>query len=185
MRRVAGELGTGAASLYRYLDRREDLLDLMSDATAAEYSLNPPTGDWLADVVDVGIQARTIMRRHPWLADLVPRRPTLGPNGLALLQHFLEILTPHPADNAAKLEAFGILMAVTAVYVQAEHADGSASQQRNASFLTHALSSGEWPRLTELLSEPPPASRSERDRYAEVIGRILSGMLGPRGGSTR
>ena len=38
MRRVAAELGTGAASLYRYVDTREELLDLMSDATGAEYS---------------------------------------------------------------------------------------------------------------------------------------------------
>jgi hypothetical protein len=27
MRRVAAELGTGAASLYRYVDSRDDLLD--------------------------------------------------------------------------------------------------------------------------------------------------------------
>src|ERR1700733_1336935 len=40
MRRVAAELGTGAASLYRYLDTREDLLDLMIDATGSE---NLPT----------------------------------------------------------------------------------------------------------------------------------------------
>src|SRR5580658_6298875 len=80
MRRVAAELGTGAASLYRYLDTRDDLLDLMTDSAGAEYILGPPTGDWLADVVDIGQQARTIMKRHPWLADLVPRRPALGPN---------------------------------------------------------------------------------------------------------
>jgi AcrR family transcriptional regulator len=35
MRRVAAELGTGAASLYRYVETREDLLDLMTDATGA------------------------------------------------------------------------------------------------------------------------------------------------------
>src|ERR1035438_1052593 len=45
MRRVAAELGTGAASLYRYLQRREDLLDLMSDSTGAEYVLGAPTGN--------------------------------------------------------------------------------------------------------------------------------------------
>ena len=35
MRRVAAELGTGAASLYRYVETRDELLDLMCDATGA------------------------------------------------------------------------------------------------------------------------------------------------------
>ena len=34
VRRLAAELGTGAASLYRYVATREDLLDLMTDETA-------------------------------------------------------------------------------------------------------------------------------------------------------
>src|SRR5580693_7893199 len=47
MRRVAAELGTGAASLYRYVETREDLLDLMTDAISAEYELAPPSSNWL------------------------------------------------------------------------------------------------------------------------------------------
>src|SRR5215468_4033019 len=46
MRRVAAELGTGAASLYRYVETRDELLDLMTDEVAAEYSLPAPSGDW-------------------------------------------------------------------------------------------------------------------------------------------
>lgn len=42
MRRVAASLGTGAASLYRYVDTREDLLDLMIDATGSEYLVTAP-----------------------------------------------------------------------------------------------------------------------------------------------
>ncbi len=45
----------------------EDLLDLMIDATGSEYVFAVPTGDWLADLLDIGDQARAIMRRHPWL----------------------------------------------------------------------------------------------------------------------
>ena len=177
MRRVAAELGTGAASLYRYLDTREDLLDLMSDAAGSEYRLDPPTGNWLRDLTELGRQARTIMGRHPWLADLAPRRPALGPNGLTLLQYFLEVLEPHPAGNAVKLEAFGMLMAVTAVFVQAEHSDSSVSQQRNAAYLEQAVSSGEYPRLGQLLAESVVAP-DDPDRYAKVIGRVISGLLG-------
>jgi AcrR family transcriptional regulator len=177
MRRVAADLGTGPASLYRYLESREDLLDLMSDAAGAEYSFGTPSGDWLADLVALGTQARAIMRRHPWLADLVPRRPTLGPNGVALLQHYLEVLEAHPASNTAKLEAFGMLFAVTAVFVQAELSGGPASQRRNAAYLRQIISSGEYPRLGQLLAGPSAAA-GDADRYAELIRRILTGLLG-------
>jgi AcrR family transcriptional regulator len=96
MRRVAAELGTGAASLYRYVESREDLLDLMTDATGGEYELAPPAGDWLADLVALGEQARVIFRRHRWLAGLTMTRPVIGPNGTALIEHFLTLLQGHP-----------------------------------------------------------------------------------------
>jgi AcrR family transcriptional regulator len=179
MRRVSAELGTGAASLYRYLDTREDLLDLMSDAAGAEYALGPATGDWLADLTEVGQQARSIMRRHPWLAGLIPGRPSLGPHGLALVQHVLEVLEQHPADTSAKLEAFAILMAVTAVFVQAELAEGASSQERNAASLAHAVASGDYPRLAQLLPAGSPATADPAARFGGILGRILSGLLGP------
>jgi AcrR family transcriptional regulator len=108
MRRVAAELGTGAASLYRYVDTREDLLDLMIDFTGSEYADAAPAGDWLADLLEIGEQARGIMRRHRWLPSLLITRPVLGPNCLGLLEHFLGVLAAHPAGTAAKLEAFAI-----------------------------------------------------------------------------
>jgi AcrR family transcriptional regulator len=179
MRRVAAELGTGAASLYRYLGSREDLIDLMIDSTGAEYSFNAPTGNWLADLLDIGRQARAIMARHPWLPTLITSQSVLGPNGLLLLEHALEALTPHPATNAAKLEAFAVLNAVTALFVQNELGGASARQQRNAAYLQYALASGEHPRLAQLLAVESPAPTEPADPYEDVLARILSGLLAP------
>jgi AcrR family transcriptional regulator len=184
MRRVAAELGTGVASLYRYVDTREDLLDLMIDSTASEYVFTAPTGDWLADLLDLGEQARAIMQRHPWLPFLLITRSVLGPNGIVLLEHVLEALAPHPAGTAAKLEAFAILNAFTALLVQNELAGGSAQQQRSAAYLYHALATGRHPRLAELLApassepiSPSEAAPDPADRYRDILGRILSGLL--------
>jgi AcrR family transcriptional regulator len=183
MRRVAAGLGTGAASLYRYVDTREDLLDLMIDSTCSEYVFAAPTGDWLADLLDIGEQARTIMRRHPWLPSLLITRSVLGPNGLVLLEHALEALASHPAGHAAKLEAFAMLNAATALFVQNEFGGGSARQQRNAAYLHHALTTGRHPRLAELLAPAPEqASKPEAapepsERYRGILARILSGLL--------
>ena len=49
---------TGPASLYRYLASRDDLLDLMADSVASEFELVFRNGDWLANLLDVGRQAR-------------------------------------------------------------------------------------------------------------------------------
>ena len=182
MRRVAAELGTGAASLYRYVETREDLLDLMSDATGAEYELAPPSGNWLADLVAFGEQARTIFRRHRWLAGLAMTRPVIGPNGIGLIEHFLTLLQGHPASVEAKMEAFGMLNGITAAFALQEQADPGL-QARNLAYLGHTLTSGGHPRLAALLSAqaqaqlPPPEELA--DRYPDLIARVLTGLLGP------
>jgi AcrR family transcriptional regulator len=179
MRRVATELGTGAASLYRYVDTREDLLDLMSDAVGSEYELAGPTGDWLADLVAVGEQTRAIMLRHPWLASLLPVRSPLGPRGLDLIEYVLTVLAGHPAATSAKLEAFAMMTALAALFVQAETAGDSAVRQRNAVFLRHAVTSGERPELARLLAGAEQAPADPADRFTGVLGRVLYGLLGP------
>lgn len=179
MRRVAAELGTGAASLYRYLRTREELLDLMTDAVGAEYELSAPSGDWLADLLAFGEQVRAAFRRHPWAAGLTLTRPVIGPNGLALIEHVLEILRPHPAGIAAKLEAFAMVNGVTATFALQEQSS-AGFQEHNAAYLRHAIASGEYPRLAELSTQAdPPTAEPPADRYPDLMARILTGILSP------
>ncbi|MGW5157972.1 TetR/AcrR family transcriptional regulator [Nonomuraea wenchangensis] len=81
MRRIAGELGTGAMSLYRYVPRRDDLFDLMIDLAMSEIELpDGPSGDWRGDLTLLARQVRATGLRHPWLIALLTSRPTLGPH---------------------------------------------------------------------------------------------------------
>lgn len=176
MRRVAAELGTGAASLYRYVATRSDLLDLMADSAGAEYDLGAPSGDWLADLLDVAGQARAIMLRHPWLPALVITRATLGPHGVDMIEHVLNLVKDHPADLATKLEAFGTLMAVTATFVQNETATDQAAQQRQATYLHHIATDGQHPHLAALLARATPPE-DHADRFTKLMTRILTGLL--------
>jgi AcrR family transcriptional regulator len=180
MRRVAAELGTGAASLYRYVLTREDLLDLMTDAAGAEWEPAPPTGDWLADLTAFGEQARVIFRRHRWLAGLTMTRPVIGPNGIALIEHFLTLLQEHPAGLEAKMEAFAMLNGITAAFALHEQADHGL-QARNLAYLGHALTSGQHPRLAAFLTPQAQLPHPEElaDRYPDLIARVLTGLLGP------
>ncbi len=178
MRRVAAELGTGPASLYRYVASRDDLLDLMADSVAAEFVVTGSCGDWLADLMHLGHQARAIMLRHPWLPAIVIGRGTLGPRGADLLEYVLTVLVDHPADSPAKIEAFAMLMAVTAAYVQHQVSADQAAQQRQVAYLEHVAGDGAHPKLAALLSAMAPAA-PDQDRFEAVLARVLTGLLPP------
>ncbi|MBM9623425.1 TetR/AcrR family transcriptional regulator [Streptomyces zhihengii] len=177
MRRLAATLGTGAASLYRYVATRDDLLDLMIDSTAREYHLPAPSGDWQADLLAIAHEARRIMRRHPWLPSLVVTRPGLGPHGVDLLEHLLDVLADHPAEPAHKLEAFAVLNALTALFVQNELAATHSGAQRRSSYLGHVAAAGTHPRIAATLAATQPETTAH-DRFATVLARALSGVLG-------
>jgi AcrR family transcriptional regulator len=176
MRRLAAELGTGAASLYRYVATREDLLDLITDETATEFDLPPPSGDWQAGLLSVARQARDIMRRHPWLPALVITRPVLGPHGADLLEHVLDILADHPAEPGRKLEAFALLNAFTALFAQNERAAADTDPHPRPAYLEHVAAAGTHPRITAVLSAL--TGDEPHDLFDETILRIVSGTLG-------
>ncbi|MEU6860733.1 helix-turn-helix domain-containing protein [Glycomyces sp. NPDC046736] len=175
MRGVAEELGTGPASLYRYVTGRDDLLDLMVDATAAEYRLAAPTGDAALDLADLAEQALAIMLRHPWLPELVLTRPVLGPGTVAVLDHVLLILDGYPGP--AKLEVFALLNAITATFALGEIA-ASKRAGHAAAYLAYVAASGERPRVTELMAElaETDAGGRRRERLRELIGNLVDSL---------
>jgi len=170
MRHVAAELGTGAGSLYRYVETREDLLDLMADHVAGEYRLDAPTGAWLDDLVALGLQAREIHRRHPWLPELTLTRPVTGPNGLEVTEHVLAVLADHPAPDGEKLVALAMLTAVVAAIARAEASP--IDLHRSARFVAHVVARGHHPHLAAL--DPAPG---DADPLPEALRRILGGLL--------
>jgi AcrR family transcriptional regulator len=177
MRRVAASLGTGAASLYRYVTNRDDLLDLMADAVVAEYQLPEPGGDWIADLTEVARQARSIMLRHPWVPELVITGSTVGPRAAGVLEYVLTVLDNHPASPAAKLTAFAIMNTVTAAYVQHETSASAPASQRQAAYLKHVAGAGTHPHLAETLSALRDESVDPADPFTIVIARVLGGLL--------
>ncbi|MEJ3655902.1 TetR/AcrR family transcriptional regulator [Actinomycetes bacterium KLBMP 9759] len=170
MRHVAAELGTAAGSLYRYVDNRDDLLDLMADHVYAEYELDEPSGDWLADLVAHGLQAREIYRRHPWLAELVLTRPVVGPKGVDVIEHVLAVLADHPAADSDKMVALAMLNAVVAAAAQSEASP--ADVLRSARYVAHVAAAGNHPHLAALKQAP-----ADGDPLPGALRRILQGLL--------
>jgi AcrR family transcriptional regulator len=100
MAAVAGRLGEySAMALYRYVDSKDGLVDLMLDHVVAEVPLpDPAAGDWRAQLREVALDSWAMARRHVWYAQLVHTRPPLGPNLLRRTEALLRTLTATGLD---------------------------------------------------------------------------------------
>ncbi|WP_243791813.1 TetR/AcrR family transcriptional regulator [Saccharopolyspora gloriosae] len=94
MRKVAAELGVHATSLYWYVQRREDLIDLAVDHVLAEAASTLPGDDvpWDDVVFRVAKQFYSSFVDHPWAAGFAGARPLIGPNAMALSQRIITAL---------------------------------------------------------------------------------------------
>ena len=127
MRAVAGRLDTSASALYRYVDGRSDLLDLMADTVVAE--LRPyqaPGPKWLEPMLRLAAAQRALHERHPWLTTLGYRSSSMGPESLAFFDACLSVLTPIGAPVRAKFEAIDLMTGLAALFAQRAKSEESA-----------------------------------------------------------
>ncbi|MFD8470844.1 TetR/AcrR family transcriptional regulator [Streptomyces globisporus] len=183
MRALAQRLGTGPASLYRYVGSRDELLDLMADAVAGELDLSvAPAGDWLDDLVGLARQSKAAHVRHPWLADLNDRRgEVLGPHAIDYLDHALGILSPAPGTAGQKLEAIGLLGALAVLFARRESAATSSSGDpaARAAHLAAVAAEGGHPHLLAALTTADALPPADRDtQFVRLLRRLLPAMLG-------
>jgi AcrR family transcriptional regulator len=70
MRKLAGELGVEAMSLYNHVANKEDLLAGIVDTVATEIELPSRTRDWKRAIRRSAISSRDVLLRHPWAGRL-------------------------------------------------------------------------------------------------------------------
>jgi AcrR family transcriptional regulator len=93
MRRLAEELGTGAASLYWHVGSKDGLLDLVMDEIIGEGKVpDPDPGHWREQLKQVARDQRAASLRHPWLVRVSIGRIPMGPNALRYTERILAIL---------------------------------------------------------------------------------------------
>lgn len=90
MRAVAGALGVGTMSLYRYVPSKDALVDLMFDTVLRRQPrAHELPGGWRDKLEAVARTDLAFYLRHPWVLDISSTRPPLGPGTFDVFESLL------------------------------------------------------------------------------------------------
>lgn len=186
LRGVAGRLGVLPMRLYRHLDSRDDLLDLMADAVCGEIALpEPGVGDWRARLRALAAATVAVARRHPWYVPLLGSRPPHGPHGLAYSECLLAALDRPglpPATLMHTADAFlGYLVGQLHLELLRVPAGASAHvpSPEQLRYLARAVGDGRHPTLARLFTSGRQLGATEAfDAGLEIVLDGIAAKLG-------
>ena len=118
MRRVGEALDVEAMSLYRYVSRKDVLLDAMVDAVIAEFPGRDEALPWQDDLRTLVLGAYLVLLDHPWAAAAATSRPAVGPHRLRYTDDILGALLAggcgaqlaHDVSHAIDNHVFGFTL---------------------------------------------------------------------------
>ncbi len=174
MRRLAQELGSGAASLYWHVGDKEELLALMLDRIVGEAEVIEPDPDhWQETVKESMRAARRLLLKRRDAAQLSLGRIPAGPNSLPVLERSLAVL------QAAGLPARVISYAsdMFALYVGGFAFEESMPHVGDAAQLGAYFASlppERFPTLVALASDLAEGDADERFEFALEL--LVSGL---------
>lgn len=93
MRRLADELGVATMTPYTHVESKDELIDLMRDAVAAEMILPEPIpADWRAALRAIAHKTKGAFEAHPWSLEIASRRPRARINRLRHIEQSVGIM---------------------------------------------------------------------------------------------
>ena len=125
MRRVAGELGTGAMSLYNYFADKDALLDAVVQLVLAEIEAPPAELGWKEVVRRIMHSVRRTALRHPHVAPLLPRFPPRTLDALAFVE---------AGFRATRAAGFDAVMTASVYRLLASYSFGALDVELNSYF---------------------------------------------------
>jgi AcrR family transcriptional regulator len=189
MRSVAAAIGTAPASLYRYVQTRDELVQLMADHVYGEFSYKEPaSGDATEDLLRIARQGRAVYHRHPWLLDVTATDSLPGPNAVAFIDQALAALSRTSLSGSAKLETVGLFSGALRLIAQTEIGQRRAGQNAAewqgslATYLLKIAADGRHPHLAAALAEAAgpaaePGPVPGEALFDRAMTRILTGLL--------
>jgi AcrR family transcriptional regulator len=181
MRRLAGELGVEAMSLYNHVANKDDILDGLVDIVFGEIDFPSAGGvDWKAAMRQRAISVREALNRHRWAVGLMEGRMSPGPASLRNHEAVMRCLREGGFSFRAAVHAYSVMDA----YVY-----GFALQEKNLPFETpdevskvmdvqreRAPDMAEYPYLLEVATEMAKAGYDYATEFEFGLDIILDGL---------
>ncbi|MBK8208022.1 MAG: TetR/AcrR family transcriptional regulator C-terminal domain-containing protein [Planctomycetes bacterium] len=155
MRKLGGNLGVEAMSLYNHIANKDDLLDGLVDIVIAEIEL-PVTGeDWREGMRRRACSAREMFLRHPWALVVMESRKNPG---LAAMRYYDAVI------GCLRKGGFSIALAAHAFAALDSYIYGFALQEMKLPFKNSAeldelagsimqqMPEGAFPHFTEMIT---------------------------------
>jgi AcrR family transcriptional regulator len=193
MRRLAQELGAGTMTLYHYVQTKDEVLTLVSDAVMAEVLVpddHPLPRDWRAAVTVIAERTKACLQRHPWLFDITDD-PPIGPNQV---RHFDQTLAAVASLDLPLRDRLDIVTMVDEYTfghclharqnVRPEHPGEGHFTEGMAAYLADLLATGEYPELQRLADDIGIAEAlavvdehgRDEGRFRRGLDRLLDGI---------
>ena len=177
MARVAKELGFTSMSLYRYVTSKDELLQLMWNASAqgAEELVLQGEG-WRQKLRTWAVVQREMLDRHPWITQMPMAAPPLAPNSLTFVERGLATMDGTSLAETDKLRIIGLISSYTLSEARMAHdAARAAAQTREDTDVKPAASWNFEALLRELVDEQH-YPRLHRIAWSAAIGDGPSGF---------
>ncbi len=164
MRRLAAELGVPTMTLYSHVSGKQDVLQLMQNAVAAEMLVPELPEDWRDALRAVSHHSRDMLLRHPWIASELGRANTFGPNTARHIDQSAQAVAGLDVDDDTKFLLLTAADDYTIGFALREIAIGGEPGRRfgeltSADFLQEMIEAGELPYLAQAGErgwKPPP-----------------------------
>jgi AcrR family transcriptional regulator len=182
MARVAKELGFTTMSLYRYVASKDELLQLMWNASAQGAEALTLEGDtWRERLRHWALVQREMIDRHAWITEMPMATPPLAPNSLTFVERGLEALDDTGLPDQDKLRVIGLISSYTLSESRMAHEAARATASTGdtpwtfESLLRELVDAETYPRLTRIATAGPPPD-TETAEFTFGLDRILDGV---------
>ena len=162
-------------SLYHYFDSRDELLELMGDAAAAEMLVPSLPRDWRPALEAIARHSRAAFLHHPWLLATLHERPLVTPNLLRHIEQSAQAVSGLEGVDPDLLSA--IVASVddyTIGYTLRELGSGRGETARfDDPNVRYLLESGEFPLVERFVADGAPPPRRD---FETGLGWLLDGF---------
>jgi len=132
MARVAQALGYTTMSLYRHVANKDELLQLMWNASARDLASAHIEGDdWRTRLTSWAMVQREAIAHNIWIVQMPMVTPPLAPSSVAWLERGMYLLDDTPLSDATKIRSLGLISQHALINVRLAFEEGQYRQRGN------------------------------------------------------